>query len=245
MLVFTQLAVGAFLCLPIFQISGLAAIAAPLMVALLSLSSSVLHLGRPIFAYRAMKMWRRSWLSREVLAFSLFAGAASVCALLPVRAIEVAAALLGVGGITASSFIYLVPARPAWDSKHTVIDFHLTAWLLGPLFLAALGGRVPEMLPLAAASAQLLNLVMRLVELATSDEFELRASARLFGNDLKNRLIVRIALLITGGIVLPLMHLPTAALLVAIAGELLGRYLFFVSVVPRNMAASFLRKEAA
>ena len=98
---------------------------------------------------------------------------------------------------------------------------------------------------LAAASAQLLNLVMRLVELATSDEFELRASARLFGNDLKNRLIVRIALLITGGIVLPLMHLPAAALLVAIAGELLGRYLFFVSVVPRNMAASFLRKEAA
>jgi DMSO reductase anchor subunit len=214
------------------------------MVALLSLSSSVLHLGRPIHAYRAMKMWRRSWLSREVLAFSLFAGAASVCALLPARAIEVAAALLGVGGVTASSFIYLVPARPAWDSKHTVIDFHLTAWLLGPLLLAALGGRVPGLLPLAAASAQLLNLVMRLMELATSDEFELRASARLFGNDLKNRLMVRIALLITGGIVLPLMHLPAAALLVAIAGELLGRYLFFVSVVPRNMAASFLRKEA-
>ena len=245
MLVFTQLAVGAFLCLPIFQIAGLASIAAPLMVALLSLSSSVLHLGRPIHAYRAMKMWRRSWLSREVLAFSLFAGAASVSALLPVRAIEVAAALLGVGGVTASSFIYLVPARPAWDSKHTVIDFHLTAWLLGPLFLAALGGGVPGLLPLTAASAQLLNLVMRLMELATSDEFELRASARLFGNDLKNRLMVRIALLITGGIVLPLMHLPAAALLVAIAGELLGRYLFFVSVVPRNMAASFLRKEAA
>jgi hypothetical protein len=33
--------------------------------------------------------------------------------------------------------------------------------------------------------------------------------------------------------------------LIATAGELLGRYLFFVSVVPRNMAATFLRKEAA
>ena len=84
------------------------------------------------------------------------------------------------------------------------------------------------MLPLAAASAQLLSLVMPLVELATSDEFELRASARLFGNDLKSRLMVRIVLLITGGIVLPLMHLPAAALLVAIAGELLGRYWFSV-----------------
>jgi hypothetical protein len=30
-----------------------------------------------------------------------------------------------------------------------------------------------------------------------------------------------------------------------VAGELVGRYLFFVSVVPRNMAAPFLEKEAA
>jgi Fe-S-cluster-containing dehydrogenase component len=245
MLVFTQLAVGAFLCLPIFQITGLAAIAAPLAVALLSLSSSMLHLGRPIHAYRAIKMWRRSWLSREVLAFSLFAGAASVCAFLPLRALEAGAALLGLAGITASAFIYLVPARPAWNSKHTPLDFHLTAWLLGPLFMAALGAHVPPMLTLAAASAQLLNLVTRMIELTSSDEFELRASARLLGNELKHRLILRILLLIAGGVALPLVHQPLIALLVATAGELLGRYLFFVSVVPRNMAASFVHKEAA
>jgi DMSO reductase iron-sulfur subunit len=245
MLVFTQLAVGAFLCLPLFHITGLAAVAAPLAVAMLSLSSSMFHLGRPIHAYRALKMWKRSWLSREVLAFSLFAGAASVCALLPLRALEAGTALIGLCGITASAFIYLVPARPAWNSKYTVIDFHLTAWLLGPLFLAALGALIPPMLPLGAASSQLLNLVMRFIRLTCSDEFELRASARLLGNDLKNRLLYRIALLIIGGMVLPALHYPVAALLVAITGELMGRYLFFVSVVPRNMAAPFLRKEAA
>ena len=250
MLVFTQLAVGAFLCLPIFQITGFAAIVAPLAVALLSLSSSMLHLGRPIHAYRALKMWRRSWLSREVLAFSLFAGAATACAGLtflgwPARLAEAATALLGLSGITASAFIYLVPARPAWNSRHTLLDFHLTAWLLGPLFLAALGAPVPPMLTLAAASAQLLNLVTRFVELTGSDEFELRASARLLGNDLKRRLLLRIVLLIAGGVALPLLHQTLAALLVATAGELLGRYLFFVSVVPRNMAASFVHKEAA
>ena len=250
MLVFTQLAVGAFLCLPAFHITGLVAIAAPLAVAMLSLSSSMFHLGRPIHAYRAIKMWRRSWLSREVLTFSLFAGAASACAGLtflglPARLAEAGTALLGLAGITASAFIYLVPARPSWNSKHTVLDFHLTAWLLGPLFLAALGIAIPPALTLAAASAQLLNLVTRFVELAASDEFELRASARLLANDLKSRLLLRIALLIAGGVAFPLVHLPALALLVATAGELLGRYLFFVSVVPRNMAASFLRKEAA
>lgn len=245
MLVFTQLAVGAFLCLPLFQVTGFAAVAAPLAVALLSLSSSMFHLGRPIHAYRALKMWKRSWLSREVLAFSLFAGAASACALLPARPLEAVAALIGLAGVTSSAFIYLVPARPAWNSKHTLLEFHLTAWLLGPLFLATLGVAISAWLPMAAASAQLFNLVTRLVELSTSDEFELRATARLLGNDLKIWLVARIALLVAGGIVLPLLHLPAVALLAATAGELAGRYLFFVSVVPRNMAASFLRKEAA
>ncbi len=245
MLVFTQLAVGAFLSIPIFGITGMASIVAPLAVAMLSLSSSMLHLGRPIHAYRAIRMWKRSWLSREVLAFSVFAGAASLCAVLPLRGLEIAAALIGLAGVTASAFIYMVPARPAWNSKHTLVEFHLTAWLLGPLFLAALGVPIPAMLTVCAAAAQLLNQVTRFLSQTCSDEFELRASARLLGSDLKALLFTRTALLVIGGVALPLDHAPAIALAVATAGELLGRYLFFVSVVPRNMAASFLRKEAA
>ncbi|HJT90311.1 MAG TPA: DmsC/YnfH family molybdoenzyme membrane anchor subunit, partial [Bryobacteraceae bacterium] len=225
-LVFTQLAVGAFLCLPIFRVTGFAAVAAPLAVALLSLASSTLHLGRPIHAYRALRMWRRSWLSREVLAFSLFAGAASLCALLPWRALEFGAGLLGLAGITCSACIYLVPARPAWNTRHTVLDFHLTAWILGPLFLAALGAPVSPLLPLGAAAAQLLNQVARFLELTGSDEFELRASARLLGGDFKTPLFARVLLLIGGGMVLPLLHLPALALLAAAGGEWIGRYLF-------------------
>jgi formate dehydrogenase iron-sulfur subunit len=245
MLVFTQLAVGAFLCLPLFHITGFLSVAAPLALALLSLASAPLHLGRPIHAYRALKMWKRSWLSREVLAFGLFAGGASLCALAPFRILEAGTALLGLAGITASAFIYLVPARPAWNSKHTLLDFHLTAVLLGPLFLAALGARIPSAFVLGAASAQLLNLVARFIELTCSDEFELRATARLLGNDLKGLLLARIFCLIAGGFLLPLAHLPLLSLLVAAGGESLSRYLFFVSVVPRNIAAPFLRKEAA
>ena len=37
-----------------------------------ALNISVFHLGRPAYAWRALKMWRRSWLSREVLLFGLF-----------------------------------------------------------------------------------------------------------------------------------------------------------------------------
>ena len=33
-----------------------------------------MHLGMPAYAWRALKMWRRSWISREVLLYSLFFG---------------------------------------------------------------------------------------------------------------------------------------------------------------------------
>ena len=37
----------------------------------------------------------------------------------------------------------------------------------------------------------------------------------------------------------------TSALALAFCGEILGRYLFFVSVVPKNMAASYLGSHEA
>ncbi|HXS98839.1 MAG TPA: DmsC/YnfH family molybdoenzyme membrane anchor subunit [Candidatus Limnocylindrales bacterium] len=243
MLVLTQLSAGAFLGLAILKPQGPVAAAAALLVAFLSLGASTLHLGRPVFAFRAVRMWRRSWLSREVLAFSLFAAAAAASVV--ARPITSIAAALGFAGVTASAFIYLVPARPAWNSKSTLADFYLTALMLGPLFLATLGVAVP-VFPLAAASSlQLLNCVLKLIVMAASDEFELRASSRLLAQDLRAVLLARIALLIAGGIVLPLAGHAAIGFGAALAGELLSRYLFFVSVVPRNMAASFFRREAA
>jgi DMSO reductase iron-sulfur subunit len=233
MLVLTQLAAGAFLYLAILGARQGATIAA-LLVAFVALAASTLHLGRPLRAWRALKMWRRSWLSREVLLFTLFAGAAMAPGLAPL------AAALGFAGVTASGFIYLVPARPAWNSKRTIVDFYLTALLLGPLFLAVLGIPVPRAAAIAAGAAQLLNQVVRLVWLSASDEFELRASARLLTGELRNLLMVRLTLLI-GGCVAP----GPAAFVLGLAGELVSRYLFFVSVVPKNIASTFTPRRAA
>ena len=86
MTVFTQMAVGAIASMSASQIdrgfgrSRAIPAAAVVLIALFALGSSTLHLGRPIYAFRALSMWRRSWLSREVLFFSLFATAAIVYA---------------------------------------------------------------------------------------------------------------------------------------------------------------------
>ena len=249
MTVLTQLAVGALCCVWLLEALGRAAdwnfaSLGALAIGILALGASTLHLGRPIYAYRALRMWRRSWLSREVLLFTAFAGMAAIYsgALrlgLPVSSgLGALTSLLGLGGVAASACIYLVPARPAWNSRYTVADFFLTAAVLGPVFLSALG--FPLMVfVVAGAGAQLLNHGLRFLWLIRSDEFELQGSARLLSADLQNLFLARFALLMAGGVVLPLAGLHAPALALALAGELFGRYLFFVSVVPRNMAAGF------
>ena len=165
MTVFTQLSVGAFATILLLQLSGASTrLGAAALTSLARRGSraraSTLHLGRPIYAYRALKMWRRSWLSREVL---LFTGFSAVACLYAVglwlggtggARLGALTLLFGFGGVTASACIYRVPSRPAWNTPLTLVQFNLTALTLGPLFAAAaIGTTGARWLPAAIASA--------------------------------------------------------------------------------------------
>jgi formate dehydrogenase iron-sulfur subunit len=223
-----------------------------LLVAGLALNGATLHLGRPAYAYRALKMWRRSWLSREVLLFAAFSGVAGVYAALLWRGLPGSlvvgglTSVLGIAGVTASGCIYRVPSRPAWDTRLTLVQFNLTAAALGPLLAAALGTSDARWLALAAATmagAQLVLVALSFVRLIAGGSIELQGTARLLSTTLKPHFITR-GILLVGGIAVPLVATGAAswwgALLVALAAEILGRYLFFVSVVPKHMAAPYL-----
>ena len=259
MLVLTQLSAGAFAALCAMDLMGHAAsilaLLGSLTLAAISLNAAPLHLGRPIYAWRALKGLRRSWLSREVLGLSLFAGAATAFAAsllfhIPGHAAAgLATVLFGCIGVLCSARIYLVPARPAWNSRYTTAGFFLTALLLGPLFVAALNSSPADRWWLARAAAagaagQLFTIALKFLWLSRSEHFELRESGLLLSGRLKNVFLIRLALLIAGGIVLPLAtNSPAgalAALCLALIGELAGRYLFFVSVVPKSIASAFL-----
>jgi DMSO reductase iron-sulfur subunit len=258
MTVLTQLSAGAFAILWLLQLLagatrlGIAA-AAAWMVAGLALGASTMHLGRPIHAYRALKMWKRSWLSREALIFLLFFVVAGIYvgflsfALPGSSAVGALAAILGALGVMASACIYLVRARPAWNNKHTVAEFYLTGALLGPLFAASFAWTFrPYLLWVAviAATAQLVNMASKVLWLTRSEMFELQASARLLSTSLAPLLLLRAVLLTWAGIALPISSVSRSATLfalaAALASEILGRYLFFVGVVPKNMAATFI-----
>ena len=257
MLVLTQLAAGAFATLAILDGAGastglgLSALTS-LLLAGLSLGASTLHLGRPVYAWRALRGLRTSWLSREVLSLSMFAGAASLYSgmlLFDVAARAVpglATAMLGAVGVFCSARIYTVKARPAWFSAYTPAEFFATALLLGPLFVRALGVYEGPALAIAAAAggvAQLAIQTLKFLWLTRSEQFELRASSMLLSGHLNRVFLTRFTVLIAAGIVGPLLApagAPSAlVLLFALSGEWAGRWLFFVSVVPKNMAAAF------
>ena len=273
MTVLTQLSVGAFTTIWLLDVLGFDAVLgtaamASLAVAALALGAATFHLGRPVHAYRAIRMWRRSWLSREVLLFGCFASVASVYAALlwfglPGAALAGGATtVFGTAGVLSSACIYRVPSRPAWNTPFTLPQFMLTAATLGPLFAGAVAIGDTRWLATAAAAmagSQLLLLGVRFLRCTASDSLELRGTARLLSTVLGGRLIARGALLVVGAIVLPLLALSLgaepvitryvflAALVTTLTGEILGRYLFFVSVVPRHLAAPYLAsaREAA
>ena len=159
-------------------------------------------------------------------------------------------ALLGIAGVTASACIYRVPSRPAWNTPFTLVQFNLTAAVLGPLFAAAVGAGDRRMLALAAAGlagAQVVLLALRFFRCIASDSLELRGTARLLSTVLARKFVLRGVLLGAGAVVVPLaataeagMPVFVAALCLALVGEILGRYLFFVSVVPKHLAAPYV-----
>ncbi len=99
------------------------------------------------------------------------------------------------------------------------------------------------------AGAQLVTLALRFFRLTASDGVELRASGTLLATTLARRFLARGVLLALGGIALPLFTAHPVVLWLAfsmvLAGEILGRYLFFVSAVPKHMVAPYLGSEAA
>ena len=258
MTVFTQFSVGLFVVISSMQFMGrgehrLAGCVA-LVVAVAALIASTFHLGRPIHAARALKMWRRSWLSREVLLFSLFATSATICSVLLMvgsalaAVIGVVTSLLGIAGIAASARLYLAPGRPAWNTSITFLEFFGTAFLLGTAASSTSAGDLHIASLLSAAILCAISLTLKVLRLRFAKRHELFASWQLLSSVLLNKLLLRIGSLMIGtwlaigGQSVTVRMLGFVALL---TGEFIGRYLFFVSVVPSNIASGYLAQEAA
>jgi formate dehydrogenase iron-sulfur subunit len=243
---------------PRVEIIGFAAV-------LFSLNLSLFHLGRPLLAWKAFLGWRRSWLSREVIAFSALAGtttagaAAAGAALFSIAlpaalstGIRIAILVTALAAIYASAMVYRDTPRPLWATRLTLWRFSLTAALGGiPAWMAAAAPGADLSRVLFAAIPLLflakLRLETRVFRHADDEDFgPLWKTVQLLRGSLG--LVWRLRLLagIAGGLVLPLLAAAwgagattlawSAAIFILVcAGELAERYLFFTTGVAPRM----------
>jgi DMSO reductase iron-sulfur subunit len=205
-------------------------------LAALGMAGALLHLGRPAMAWKALRGLRTSWLSREVLLLSGYALIAAVSVAAP--ALAAVSVLAGVAGVYASARLYVVPGRPAWDTVLTPVRFFATAMATGPL----LTGR-----PLVASCGTVLALAATAANwarLARHDRQPWRGAVRLELGWFRRWTLLRWAVAF-GGVGAAATGAPVLAFALVGTGELLGRWLFFVTVVPLNMPGSFWRGSAA
>ena len=173
--------------------------------------------------------------------------------------------LSGVYGIYAQSMIYRIKARPSWDRLSTTKRF-MSAGYLG-LILVSLILNIQEhsnsaiviiSLTLVVASYQLLSLYeekmfYKYLDKEEKNFYQLNKTKTLLEENFSKHLRLRFNTLLGFGILLPLLAilflangnmlsvtiLLTLSLLGATFSELLGRYLFYVTVVPLGLAGNF------
>jgi formate dehydrogenase iron-sulfur subunit len=240
MLVLTQLSVGAFVVGMLLEQSippaGLEQFrvlhaGSTLAFGLVALAASTLHLGRPQYAFRAVIGLRHSWLSREIVAFGLFAVAAcayaAACLLMPRSPalwwLSRLVALTGIAGVFCSAMIYVFTRREFWSFGRTAMRFVLSAAVLGiaatwlsilafELFVdTSSGGRMSQQTGgglvqalIAASACKLLFDAALLRHLGSRRASSLKRSAQLLVGPLASTSLARFSAGLLGGIMMPL-----------------------------------------
>jgi anaerobic dimethyl sulfoxide reductase subunit C (anchor subunit) len=263
-----QAAVGTamFLILPLYifpnwtyirSMDGLR-LTAPLAIIVLlgaAVLFSLLHLGNPGRAYRALAKSGSSWLSREILAELIFGAAAAALAVLawkmPRSAAGLTLSVLVVAEAGAFVYsmarIYTIAAVPLWFSPATPVAFVSTSLVLGSLVGAVLSGMAgaplePDqarfhaglttaaLIALGAAFMIAVLYAPRFGIWAKRESFPVVAPARGLAVVHAFRLILLAAAL---GLAIPAVSTPSsdpwiaASLAVAFVSEVLGRFVFY------------------
>lgn len=264
MLLLTQMSAGTFLINAIAAWLGAVGVEEVGIVSLVAwvvgltgIALSVLHLGQPLKAWRAFLGWRRSWLSREIIAFGLFAnlGACTMAAwwfgnLMLLRYAITLTALAGVLAVYTSVMVYVDTRRPFWSMKLVGGKFFGTMLLLGTALPGIVWAwmNVPAAkvaVPAALVLRWLVSLFeMREIKRARSDESSpWHHSARILTERLPHLLRARKIMLSIVGVVLPTIIITqfqvplifTLSAAITLSSQLIERHYFFTAACGPKM----------
>ncbi len=250
MLVLTQMASGLHLLSATLRLAGIdapyRAFSATAAVTLIcGLTISVFHLGRPLKAWRVFLGWRRSWMSREILSFSVYAG----CALLLLRfpdnpQLGILTAVGGLISVSCSAMIYVDTHRPGWAARHVFPSFFGTTFLLGTSITAAVSAwfTLGPVSPLSgiAMLGGVVFFAWRVANLARSKSRVFRLARGTFPSFVTLTLLAAAFWALAGESYLHRTPCWAAlALLAGFAAQMMDRWLFFVGTPAPRMPGAF------
>jgi anaerobic dimethyl sulfoxide reductase subunit C (anchor subunit) len=248
-----------------WQIPGACALAA------LGLLVSLTHLGSPQNSVLAVANLGDSWLSREILATSVFFLASLALATVrwkrPERSasgLGILAACLGLADVFVMSRVYQLPAVPVWNTVATTLGFFGTMFLTGTLAAGVLFSiqsrqaqqgdpqaaqqrtRLVGVLFVAAVlglALKLIGLPLDMIALSAADNLG-TSGVSLLASAGTGLLVMRLLLVLAGAAIFAwvamrilagrsaaLVQASLVALCLVLAGELLGRFLFYGSYI--------------
>ncbi|HEX3693930.1 MAG TPA: DmsC/YnfH family molybdoenzyme membrane anchor subunit [Polyangia bacterium] len=267
MLVLTQLAVGTFITNVVkervlHQGPAMGAVQAvvALALALMAIGAATLHLGRPQFAFRAVLGFATSWMSREIVAFGLFATTAALYAasLVPARiplpglallarwrsVWELAAVAAGAGGVACSVMIYAATRRAQWGGPATAFKFLVSGVILGvaaalvtdaALGVSAPGAVVLLKIVIVGSALKLAFEASVFRHLWSRPHTTWKRVALLMVGALRGPTVVRFAVGGLGGIVLPALLLGAGAAPSVAGAAAVALLLFIGELIERSL----------
>lgn len=264
MLVLTQMSAGGFIgCAIAMWLNALtlnqAALtsAAALAFGLAGIALSVLHLGQPLKAWRAFLGWRKSWLSREIIAFgALPAGGQAIAIAWWLGSMEwlrlavTGTAIATLLAVACSVMVYVDTRRPFWSLTLTAGKFFGTMLLLGSGLCAVMWSWIGvAALPWAVAAVIACRWSLSIWDLTTyrralGDETSAwHKSARIMHTLLPLYVEVRGLFLIMTGLLIPTIigagaakpWMLTLSLLLTFTSQLIERRYFFTAAAGSKM----------
>ena len=229
MLVLTQVSVGALIAQVASGRNGTVGALFAMVCAVVALGASVLHLGRPQYAWRAVIGLRHSWLSREIVAFGSFAGTGLLYGLLrlfdvlpsgTITWFATPALISGTIGLFCSAKLYVVTGRAVWRLVPTMTRFAATSVVGGiasllvvELMADSVTRREVGVLVVLLAAATLAKWCVEVHSIRTSIQrgMEFRGRAILLRTDLHRQHELRSVLALGGGVIVPIVVTAAAA----------------------------------
>lgn len=264
MLVLTQMSAGGFIGCAIAMWLGWLTLpqaaltsAAALVAGLAGVALSTLHLGQPFKAWRAFLGWRKSWLSREIMAFgALPVGGQAIFAtwwfgnLEWMRLAVTGTAAAAVVAVWCSVMVYVDTRRPFWSLTSVAVKFLGTMLLLGSALCAVIwswSGMAHA--AWAIAFTLVCRWVLSLWEISgyrralVDENCAWHKSARIMQKHFTRRIELRGLLLIATGLLVPVMMAAGASvpwmlglsLLLMFGSQLIERLYFFTAAAGSKM----------